>query len=139
MATESAQGTTSNQSFYATGRRKESAARVWIKDGQGNMQVNGRSLQDYFTRESWQKMVDKPLELSELQGKIDICATVRGGGLSGQAGALLHGLARALVQKDTALRPLLKKNLLLRRDDRMVERKKPGQAGARKRFQYSKR
>ncbi|MEM7588689.1 MAG: 30S ribosomal protein S9 [Myxococcota bacterium] len=129
----------SDKLFYATGRRKESAARVWVTTGKGSIHINGRSLQDYFARESWQKMVDKPLEVSGVQGKIDIRATVCGGGLSGQAGALSHGLARALAQKDSALRPLLKKHLLLRRDDRMVERKKPGQPGARKRFQYSKR
>lgn len=127
------------QLFYATGRRKESAARVWIATGKGSISINGRSLQDYFARESWKKMIEKPLEISGQQGEIDIRATVRGGGLSGQAGALSHGLARALAKKESSLRPGLKKNLLLRRDDRMVERKKPGQPGARKRFQYSKR
>ena len=124
---------------YATGRRKVAAARVWLGKGKGNVQVNARTLQDYFPREVWCKLVEQPLEATGLKDQLDIRATVRGGGLSGQAGALRHGIARALLHHNGELRALLKKLGFLTRDDRMVERKKYGQPGARKHFQYSKR
>ena len=124
---------------YATGRRKVAAARVWILQGKGTVQVNGQPLQKYFPRETWRKLVEQPLEATNLKEQIDVRATVRGGGLSGQAGAMRHGIARALLHYKSELRAVLKRLGFLTRDDRMVERKKYGQPGARKRFQYSKR
>lgn len=103
------------------------------------MQVNARPVEDYFPREAWRKLVEQPLEAAGLKGQLDIRATVRGGGLSGQAGALRHGISRALVRHSSELRAVLKPLGFLTRDDRMVERKKYGQPGARKNFQYSKR
>lgn len=125
--------------YYATGRRKEAAARVWIKSGSGRVNINGREITDYFKREVLRMIMQQPLEASETQGTFDIVATVRGGGLSGQAGAIRHGVARALVKADEGLRTKLKKFGYLTRDPRKVERKKYGRPKARKRFQYSKR
>ncbi len=125
--------------FYATGRRKEASARVWIKSGTGAVVINGLAFEQYFKREVLRMILQQPFEASETKGQFDIMATVRGGGLSGQAGAVRHGLARALLLANEALRPALKKAGLLTRDARKVERKKYGRPGARKRFQFSKR
>jgi small subunit ribosomal protein S9 len=129
----------SNERFSATGRRKEAAARVWVKPGSGAITVNNKGIEQYFKREVLRMLLAQPFEATELQGKFDVQATVRGGGLSGQAGAVRHGLARALCLADASLRPALKKAGLLTRDARAVERKKYGRPGARKRFQFSKR
>jgi small subunit ribosomal protein S9 len=126
-------------SFYGTGRRKESTARVVIQPGTGEVVVNGRSLDDYFSRETSKMILQQPLQILEQLGKIDIQVNVRGGGLSGQAGAIRHGLARALCKLNPDFRHSLKKAGLLTRDARAVERKKYGRPGARKRFQFSKR
>jgi small subunit ribosomal protein S9 len=125
--------------FYATGRRKESTARVWVKAGAGAMMVNGRPLDEYFGRETSIMIINQPLQVLEQMGKVDMTVNVRGGGLSGQAGAIRHGLARALCQMNSTYRPPLKKAGFLTRDARAVERKKAGRAGARRRFQFSKR
>ncbi len=125
--------------FYATGRRKEATARVWLKSGTGAMMVNGRPLDEYFGRETSIMIINQPLQVLEQTGKVDMTVNVRGGGLSGQAGAIRHGLSRALCRLDPAFRPPLKKAGFLTRDARAVERKKSGQPGARKRFQFSKR
>jgi small subunit ribosomal protein S9 len=125
--------------FYATGRRKEASARVWIKPGTGAVTVNGKGLDIYFKREVLRMILQQPFEAAEVKGQYDVTATVTGGGLSGQAGAVRHGLARALTLANEALRPPLKKAGLLTRDARRVERKKYGRPGARKRFQFSKR
>ncbi|MCL2011571.1 MAG: 30S ribosomal protein S9 [Cystobacterineae bacterium] len=129
----------SNTSFYGTGRRKESTARVIIQPGAGEVVVNGRPLDDYFSRETSKMILQQPLQLLEQLGKMDIQVNVRGGGLSGQAGAIRHGLARALCKLNPEFRLPLKKAGLLTRDARAVERKKYGRPGARKRFQFSKR
>ncbi len=128
-----------NQRFYATGRRKEAAARVWLAPGTGAISVNGRPLETYFRREVLQMIIKQPFDAVEAVDKCDIKATVRGGGLSGQAGAIRLGISRALVLMEGGMRSMLKKGGFLTRDARMVERKKYGRAGARKRFQYSKR
>jgi small subunit ribosomal protein S9 len=125
--------------YYATGRRKTAIARVWLVPGAGNFDVNGKGLLDYFRRDVLRMLVEKPLHVTDLMGKLDVKATVVGGGLSGQAGAMRLGLSRALVAMDETLRSTLRKNDLMTRDPRMRERKKYGQPGARKRFQYSKR
>lgn len=126
--------------LYATGRRKVSAARVWLKKGTGQINVNGMSLAGYFRREVLQMIIKQPFEATETLGTYDADITVVGGGLSGQAGAVRHGIARALQRDETQnLGPALKRGGFLTRDARMVERKKYGQPGARKRFQYSKR
>jgi small subunit ribosomal protein S9 len=125
--------------YYATGRRKTAIARVWLTPGAGNFDVNGKGLLDYFRRDVLRMLVEKPLLVTEMMGKFDVKATVIGGGLSGQAGAMRLGLSRALVAMDENLRSTLRKNDLMTRDPRMRERKKYGQPGARKRFQYSKR
>jgi small subunit ribosomal protein S9 len=125
--------------FYATGRRKESVARVWLKPGTGVMTINGRSMDDYFGRETSKMVINQPLEVLEQVGKVDMTVNVRGGGLSGQAGAIRHGLARALCVWNPEFRPAMKKAGFLTRDARVVERKKYGQPGARRRFQFSKR
>ncbi|MDH5509584.1 MAG: 30S ribosomal protein S9 [Nitrospinota bacterium] len=125
--------------YYATGRRKTATARVWITAGSGKFIVNKQEPIKYFKRPTCETMVVSPLEISKLSNKIDVMCTVRGGGLSGQAGAVRHGLSRALVAYDPELRRSIKRAGLLTRDPRMVERKKPGRAGARKRFQFSKR
>jgi len=125
--------------FYATGRRKTSVGRVWIRPGAGRIVVNRRAFEDYFPRETLRMIIAQPLEVTSTVGQFDVFATVRGGGPSGQAGAVRHGLARALARFDEKFRGPLKKAGLLTRDPRMRERKKYGQPGARQKFQYSKR
>ena len=125
--------------YYATGRRKEATAKVWIQSGEGTITVNGKPLTDYFGRKTADMVVHQPLVLTDNMKTLDIKATVLGGGLSGQAGALRLGIARALIVSNPELRPPLKKAGFLTRDPREVERKKYGRAGARKRFQFSKR
>jgi small subunit ribosomal protein S9 len=125
--------------FYATGRRKEATARVWLKAGTGAVTVNGRDLDHYFGRETSKMVLFQPLEILEQKGKVDLTVNVKGGGLSGQAGAIRHGIARALCSFNPEFRPALKKAGFLTRDARAVERKKYGQPGARRRFQFSKR
>ena len=134
-----AQAQSNEQSFYATGRRKESTARVWITHGTGAVVVNGRPLDEYFGRETSKMILHQPLAILEQMGKVDLNVKVRGGGLSGQAGAIRHGLSRALILLNPEFRPALKKAGFLTRDARVVERKKYGQPGARRRFQFSKR
>jgi small subunit ribosomal protein S9 len=124
---------------YATGKRKYAVARAWISPGTGEILVNTRTLDHYFPRPSLRSLVQFPLELTGLAGKFNVRATVCGGGTSGQAGALRHAITKALVTMNPALREALKKEGLLTRDPRVKERKKYGQKGARKRFQYSKR
>lgn len=124
---------------YATGRRKSSVARVWLTPGSGKIKVNGKPLLDYFKREVLKMVIEQPLNMTEGLDKYDISASVKGGGLSGQAGALLLGISRALVKVDEGFRNNLHKAGFLTRDPRMVERKKYGQPKARKRFQFSKR
>ncbi len=130
---------TESVKWYGTGRRKSSVARVWISQGSGQMQVNRRDSGEYFRRESLCMKMRQPLEVVELSDEIDVFVTTLGGGLSGQAGAIRHGLARALVAYNPELRTALKRAGFLTRDARVVERKKYGQPGARKRFQFSKR
>jgi len=125
--------------YYATGRRKEAIAKVWIQPGEGNITVNRRDLSGYFGRKTAEMIVRQPLVLTETLQSFDITATVLGGGLSGQAGALRLGISKALLVFNPELRPPLKKAGFLTRDSREVERKKYGRAGARKRFQFSKR
>lgn len=126
-------------SYYATGRRKSSTARVFIKPGSGNISINTRSLEDYFGRETSRMVVRQPLELVDMLDKFDLKITVRGGGNNGQAGAIRHGISRALVEYDNALKPELRKAGFITRDARAVERKKIGLHKARKRPQFSKR
>ncbi|MBF0620210.1 MAG: 30S ribosomal protein S9 [Candidatus Omnitrophica bacterium] len=125
--------------FAAIGRRKTSTARIMIMPGTGKIAINGRGFEDYFTRETDRIIILTPLRLTSAVGKFDIEANVAGGGLSGQAGALRLALSRALTLFDQNMRPVLKKNTCLRRDARMKERKKPGQKGARRKFQWVKR
>ena len=125
--------------FYATGRRKTSSARVYLKSGKGNIIVNNRKLDEYFGRKVAQMLVMQPLELADLSGKVDLDVKVKGGGSFGQAGAIRHGISRALTSYDEELRPQLKKAGLLTRDPRRVERKKAGLVKARKSKQFSKR
>ena len=124
---------------YGTGRRKTAAARVYMKAGTGKITVNERPLDEFFGRETGRMIVRQPLELVQLANKFDFTVSVSGGGITGQAGAVLLGIARALKNYDPSLEPLLRDNNLLTRDSREVERKKYGQAGARRRFQFSKR
>jgi len=126
-------------SKYATGRRKTSVAKVWVKKGSGNIHVNGKKMHEYFKRPVHQIIVMRPLELSNIATSYDVRATVKGGGLSGQAGAIIHGLSRALVLHDGNLKQTLKKEKLTTRDSRVVERKKYGHRKARRSFQFSKR
>lgn len=125
--------------YYATGKRKTAIARTWLRPGQGTITVNGRTLEQYFGRETSKMMILQPLELTDTVGKFDILVNVSGGGLSGQAGAIKHGISRALLEYDPDLRPILKKAGFITRDSRIKERKKYGQKGARARYQYSKR
>jgi small subunit ribosomal protein S9 len=125
--------------FYGTGRRKTSTARVYLKAGNGDIKVNNRSLETYFGRKTAQMIVRQPLELMNLEDQFDITATVRGGGTTGQAGAIRHGLTRALMRYDESLRPPLRKAGFVTRDAREVERKKVGLRKARRATQYSKR
>ncbi|MBC6714090.1 30S ribosomal protein S9 [Treponema sp. Marseille-Q3903] len=122
-----------------TGRRKTASARVFVRDGSGKIVVNGKDLKDYFVTEEQIKVVQQPLLVTSMGAKYDILINVEGGGLNGQAAACLHGISRALVQIDPDARTSLKANGYLTRDSRMVERKKYGQKGARRRFQFSKR
>jgi small subunit ribosomal protein S9 len=125
--------------FYGTGRRKTAAARVFLAPGSGNITVNNHPLDEYFGRETARMIVRQPLEVVQLTDKVDIKVTVRGGGNSGQAGAIRHGIARALLAQDESLRGSLRRAGFLTRDARAVERKKVGLRKARKRPQYSKR
>jgi small subunit ribosomal protein S9 len=125
--------------WYATGRRKEAVARVWVTPGTGRIFVNHREFENYFPRETSRLEIIQALEVSEQSGKVDLLVNVRGGGISGQAGAIRHGLSRALTKMSPELRSGLKKAGFLTRDSRTVERKKYGRAGARARFQFSKR
>ena len=125
--------------YYGTGRRKSSTARVFVKPGKGNIVINKRSLEEYFGRPTARMVVRQPLELVEMTEKLDLFITVAGGGISGQAGAIRHGITRALMEYDESLRPVLRKAGFVTRDARKVERKKVGLHKARKRPQYSKR
>jgi len=127
------------QRAYATGKRKNSIARVWLKRGTGSISVNGKTLDKYFARPVLQMIVNQPLDVIDSEGAFEIKATVKGGGLSGQAGALRHGISKALSLYDSSLRPALKKVGYITRDSRVVERKKPGLAKARRSYQFSKR
>ena len=124
---------------YATGRRKNASARVWVKRGSGKILINGKILVEYFARPVLQMLLVQPFEAASRQGEFDVIATVKGGGLSGQAGAVRHGISRALVNFEPGLRPPLKAGGFLTRDPRVVERKKYGKAKARRSFQFSKR
>lgn len=130
---------TSTEKFYATGKRKEAIAKVWLQSGEGKIIVNNKDLSAYFARDTSDMVVKQPLEITDTLGSYDVNATVLGGGLSGQAGALKLGISKALIQLDPNHRPVLKKAGFLTRDSRTVERKKYGQPGARKKYQFSKR
>jgi small subunit ribosomal protein S9 len=127
------------QANITVGRRKESVARVRVIPGTGNVTINGRAMDDYFGRETSKMILIEPLKLVDQLGKVDVFVTAKGGGLSGQAGAIRHGISRALCDLNAEFRPVLKKAGFLTRDARAVERKKYGRPGARKRFQFSKR
>ena len=124
---------------YATGKRKDAVARVWIKRGNGVITVNGRTIETYFARPALRMILRQPLEAVERASEFDVVCTVSGGGLSGQAGAVRHGISKALTYFEPGLRPVLKKGGFLTRDSRVVERKKYGKAKARRSFQFSKR
>ncbi len=124
---------------YATGRRKNAVARVWVKPGKGQVIVNGEAMNEYFARPVLQMLLGQPFKVANVSGQFDVMATVKGGGLSGQAGAVKHGISKALTLYDPELRPALKAAGFLTRDSRMVERKKYGRAKARRSFQFSKR
>lgn len=127
------------EQWTATGRRKSAVARVYLRPGTGNFVVNGREFANYFPRATGRMNILQPLELTETIGQFDVVVNVRGGGQSGQAGAVRHGITRALLAYNPELRPALKKAGFITRDARVVERKKAGQPGARKKFQFSKR
>jgi len=124
---------------YATGRRKDAVARVWLKPGSGKIEVNGRDQTTYFARATLRLVINQPFGITDRDGQYDVIATVKGGGLSGQAGAVLHGIAQALSRFEPALRTTVKRAGFLTRDPRVVERKKYGRAKARRSFQFSKR
>ncbi|QZD96556.1 30S ribosomal protein S9 [Qipengyuania gelatinilytica] len=124
---------------YATGRRKDATARVWLVPGSGKIIVNGKDQEVYFARPTLRLVIDQPFAITERQGQYDVVATVRGGGLSGQAGAVKHGISQALTKYEPALRSTVKAAGFLTRDSRVVERKKYGRAKARRSFQFSKR
>lgn len=124
---------------YATGKRKDAVARVWVKPGSGKITVNGKDMSEYFARPVLQMILRQPAQIAGVEGQFDVMATVAGGGLSGQAGAVKHGISKALQLYDPALRPALKAAGFLTRDSRVVERKKYGKAKARRSFQFSKR
>ena len=124
---------------YATGRRKDAVARVWLKPGSGKIEVNGRDQEVYFARPTLRLVINQPFDITDRKGQYDVVITVKGGGLSGQAGAVKHGIAQALSRFEPALRSAVKREGFLTRDSRVVERKKYGRAGARRRFQFSKR
>jgi small subunit ribosomal protein S9 len=125
--------------FYATGKKKCAVARVYMKEGSGLLTINKRNFDDYFTRDSLKMLIQQPLEMTGQKDKFDFFINVCGGGVAGQAGAIKHGISKVLVEYDLALRSTLKKAGFLTRDSRIKERKKYGQPGARKRFQFSKR
>ena len=124
---------------YATGKRKDAVARVWIKPGAGSITVNGRGVERYFARPVLRMLINQPFDVADRVGQYDVLCTVKGGGLSGQAGAVRHGISKALTLYEPALRPVLKKEGFLTRDARVVERKKYGRRKARRSFQFSKR
>ncbi|HEY9580619.1 MAG TPA: 30S ribosomal protein S9 [Rhizorhapis sp.] len=124
---------------YATGRRKDAVARVWVKPGTGKITVNGRDQAIYFARPTLRLVINQPFDVTDRRGQYDVICTVKGGGLSGQAGAVKHGISQALTKYEPALRSAVKKEGFLTRDSRTVERKKYGRAKARKSFQFSKR
>ena len=126
-------------SKYATGRRKKSIARVWLKKGSGNVHVNGKKMVDYFLNPNLQIAIYRPLTVVKRETEFDVRCSVKGGGLTGQAGAIVHGLARAIIQFEPELKVTLKKEKLTTRDSRAVERKKYGRRKARRSFQFSKR
>ena len=126
-------------SKYATGRRKKSIARVWLKKGSGNIHVNGKKMNEYFKKPNLQIAVFRPLTLVKRENEFDVRCSVKGGGLTGQAGAIIHGISRAIVKFEPDLKPTLKKEKLTTRDSRTVERKKYGHRKARRSFQFSKR
>ena len=128
-----------NESKYATGKRKTSIARVWLKKGTGNINVNGKKMIDYFTKVNLQTAINRPLTLVNKTTEFDVKCTVKGGGLTGQAGAIINGIAKALVAFEPDLKTTLKKEKLTTRDSRTVERKKYGHKKARRSFQFSKR
>ncbi|OPX20818.1 MAG: 30S ribosomal protein S9 [Desulfobacca sp. 4484_104] len=130
---------TSTANIHALGKRKNSIARVYLRPGTGRITVNQRGLTDYFPRETLRMIIQQPLELVDTGSELDIVVNVRGGGISGQAGAIKHGISRALIELNPDYRPILKKAGFLTRDARIKERKKYGQRGARARYQYSKR
>lgn len=125
--------------LYATGRRKNASARVWIKPGNGKVTVNGRDIATFFARPVSQMIINQPFVATKTAGQFDVICTVKGGGLSGQAGAIRHGISRALDAADASLHSILRQGGFLTRDSRVVERKKPGRAKARRSFQFSKR
>jgi small subunit ribosomal protein S9 len=125
--------------YYGTGRRKTSTARVYLRPGDGNFQVNRKTFESYFPNETLRMIIRQPLQMTETAGKFDVVVNVAGGGPAGQAGAIRHGITRALIEYNSDLRPTLKQAGLITRDPRIKERKKYGQKGARKRFQFSKR
>lgn len=125
--------------FYATGKRKTSIARVWLKSGSGQFKINNRSLDEYFKREVLKMIIQQPFGLTDTAGKYDVFASVNGGGVSGQAGAIRHGITKALLEINVDFRPVLKKAGFITRDSRVKERKKYGQKGARAKYQFSKR
>ena len=124
---------------YATGKRKDAVARVWIKPGKGNITINDKSIDQYFARPVLKMIINQPFELANRVNEFDVVCTVKGGGLSGQAGAIKHGISKALNEYEPELRAVLKKAGFLTRDDRTVERKKYGRAKARRSYQFSKR
>jgi len=126
-------------SKYATGRRKTSVAKVWLKKGSGNIHVNGKKMSEYFQKANLQIAIFRPLTIANRENEFDVRCTVKGGGLSGQAGAIIHGLSRAMLLFEPDLKPTLKKEKLTTRDSRAVERKKYGRKKARRSFQFSKR
>ncbi len=126
-------------SKYATGRRKKSIAKVWLKRGSGNIQVNGKKMIDYFQKQNLQIAIFRPFTITNRQNEFDVKCMVKGGGLSGQAGAIIHGIARAIILFEPELKTTLKKEKLTTRDSRAVERKKYGRRKARRSFQFSKR
>jgi len=125
--------------YYGTGRRKTSTARVYLRPGEGNFQVNRKTFETYFPNETLRMIIRQPLQMTETSGKFDVVVNVAGGGPAGQAGAIRHGITRALIEYNSDFRPTLKQAGLVTRDPRIKERKKYGQKGARKRFQFSKR
>lgn len=125
--------------YYGTGKRKSAVARTWLKPGKGRMTINQRDVDDYFRRETAKMIVEQPLVLTDTYGSFDVNVNVSGGGISGQAAAVRHGISKALLQVNPEFRPILKRAGFVTRDSRIKERKKYGQKGARAHFQYSKR